>query len=68
MPPTILSGGSVRDRNDAGAQQVQAHAQRLGLDRVQMFPARLIGKEPTYLVMQWPRPVFQQLSADAVTM
>jgi hypothetical protein len=45
---------------------LQAHAERLGLDRVQVFHARLVGKEQTYLVMQWPHPVFEHVTLNVV--
>ena len=66
MRPIMLSDGIILDRNDAGAQQLQAHAERLGLAHVQVFRARLVGKEQTYLVVEWPRPVFQHSSADVI--
>ena len=64
--PTMLAGGIVLDPNDAHAQQLQAHAQRLGLDDLHIMRARLVGHAPTYLVMQWPRPVFQHPSTAVV--
>ncbi len=64
--PTILPGGIVLDPHDTHAQQLQAHAQRLGLDTLHVMRARLVGHTPTYLVMQWPRPVFQHPSVDVV--
>jgi hypothetical protein len=33
---------------------------------VQVFRARLVGKEQTYLVMQWPHPVFEHATPDVV--
>lgn len=64
--PTILPGGIVLDPQDAHAQQLQAHAQRLGLDTLHVMRARLVGHAHTYLVMQWPHPVFQHPSAAVV--
>ncbi len=64
--PTILPGGIVLDPHDRHAQQLQAHAQRLGLDPLHVMRARLVGQPDTYLVMQWPRPVFQHPSAAVV--
>lgn len=68
MPPIILPGGIVLDAHDAQAQQLQAHAEQLGLDRIQVFRARIMGAEQTYLVMQWSRPVFHRPALVAVTM
>jgi hypothetical protein len=45
---------------------LQAHAERLGLDRVPVFRAWLVGKEQTYLVMQWPHPVFEHATPNVV--
>ena len=66
MPPIILPAGIVLDLHDAGAQQLQAHAKHLGLAHIQVFRARRIGKEPTYLVVERPRPVFHHESLDVV--
>ncbi len=63
----MLSDGIILDRNDAGARQLQAHAERLGLDRVQVFRARRVGKGQTYLVVEWLDPVFQHAVLNAVT-
>ena len=65
--PTILPGGIMLDRHDTGAQQLQAHAEGLGLHGIQVFRARVIGAEQTYLVMQWPRPMFKHPAVDVVT-
>ncbi len=65
-PPSLLLGGIVLDPHDAGTQQLQAHAERLGLARVQVFRARLVGKEQTYLVVEWPRPLFQNPSVRVI--
>ncbi len=45
MTVVILSGGIVLDPHDTGAQQVQAHAERLGLDRIHVFRARVMGEK-----------------------
>jgi len=52
IPPIILPGGVVLNPHEAGTQQVQAHAKHLGRGHVQVFRARRIGKEPTYLVVE----------------
>lgn len=67
MPPIILPGGIVLDPHDAGAQQVQAHAEGLGLRGIQVFQARVMGAEQTYFVVEWLGPVFQHAALDAVT-
>ncbi len=54
----MLAGRIVLNPHDAGVQQVQAHAEHLGLDQVQVFRARRVGKGQTYLVVDWSRPVF----------
>ncbi len=62
----MLPGGIVLDPHDAHAQQLQEHAQRLGLHDLHIMRARLAGHALTYLVMQWPHPVFQHPSAAVV--
>lgn len=44
MPSVILPGGIILDPHEAGAQQLQAHAERLGLDDVQIFWATVVGQ------------------------
>ncbi len=63
----MLAGRIVLNPHDAGVQQVQAHAEHLGLDQVQVFRARRVGKGQTYLVVEWLDPVFQHAVLNAVT-
>ncbi len=44
MPPTMLPSGIVLDPHDAGAQQLQAHAERLELDDIHVVRARIMGQ------------------------
>lgn len=66
MPPIILPGGIVLNPHDAGAQQLQAHAEQLGLDDVQIFRAMVVGQLQTYLVLDRLRPVFEDATPDVV--
>ncbi len=66
MPPIILPGGLVLDLHDPGAQHVQAHAKRLGLDDVQVVRATVVGQRRTYLVLDRLRPLFEHAAPDVV--
>lgn len=66
MPPIILSGGIALDPNDVLAQQLQAHAEHLNLDDVQVVRAIVVGHPHTYLVLDRLRPVFKHAAPDAV--
>jgi hypothetical protein len=66
MPTIILPGSIVLDPSHDGARQLQVYAQQLCLDRVQVFWVRLAGGEQTFLVVEWPRPVFKDVSFDRV--
>lgn len=66
MAPIILPGGIVLDPHNAGAQQLQAHAERLGLDDVQGVRATVVGEGRTYLVLDKLRPVFKHPLVDDV--
>ena len=64
--PIILQGGIVLDPRDMTAQQVQAHAERLGHDHVQGCRARRGSTGPTYEMLHGARPVVQHPALDAV--
>jgi len=64
--PTILPGGIILDPHDPGAQQLQAHAEWLGLDDVQIMRATIVGAGRTYLVLDKLRPVFKHPLVDDV--
>ncbi len=66
MPPIMLLGGVSLNAEHAGAQQLQAYAEHLGLSRVQVFWATLAGGKQTYLVVEWPHPVFENSNSHCV--
>jgi len=66
MPLTILPGGIVLDPHDVGAQQLQAHAERLGLGNIHIVRATIVGHRHTYLVLDRLRPVFEDAAPNVV--
>ncbi len=59
-------GGIVLDPHDAGAQQVQAHADHVELDDIHVVRATVVGQRHTYLVLDRLRPVFEDAAPDVV--
>ena len=65
-PPIILPGGIVLDPHDAGAQQLQTHAEHLRLEDIHVVRATVVGQRCTYLVLDRLRPVFEDATPDVV--